>query len=224
MKLQGFKRSALVGALRGYILLAVIHTLSYEGIGYDTDCRGSALGLDYHTVSSLRSSTDIALFLAQLGILAPLACLLGALLGVVFDRMAQTTPQPKLRMIQKIVFPILFFFIFNFVSAQLFLVQEAKPFDAHSWRTVMFVDRRALVDDLISHHKLKSMTVQEAEDLLGPPDKDAEPWYRIAKHPDTPCLAYDMGKITFKYGMCLALYYDKDKKIDDFEITRYKYW
>jgi len=160
----------------------------------------------------------------QLALLAPLGCILGALLGVAFDQIAQATARRSLRLVDKIGFPILFVFFFVGLWAQLFLVHEDIPFSSQGWRSVMLINRRAMINDLTSHHKLQGLTVQDVQKLLGPPDKDVEPWPHCSKHPDSPCLAYDLGYVSLKYGDCLALYYDKDKKIQDWEITCYKYW
>ncbi len=70
-----------------------------------------------------------------------------------------------------------------------------------------------MIHDLTSRYKLKGMKTQEAQKLLGPSDKDAEPWPDCSKHPDSPYLPYDLGHLTFKYGLCLVLYYDKDQTV-----------
>jgi hypothetical protein len=79
---------------------------------------------------------------------------------------AQATTKPPLRVLEKIGFPILFFFLFLGAWGELFQVQQQEPFDTKRWRTVMFMERRTMIDDLTSHHKLKGMTVQEAQKQL----------------------------------------------------------
>lgn len=107
---RNLKRSTLVGSIRGFLLIGAIYTLEYIGISSDVYARGRALGLEWRQITSVASLFEGMLFCKQLAMIAPLGCILGAAAGVFFDRVAQITTRPSLRLLEKLGFPILFSF------------------------------------------------------------------------------------------------------------------
>lgn len=206
------KRSALLGAIRALVIVSLFSLMYRDDI--NLDC--APLPQHYWEIPP----EEARLLGLKLLIMAPFMSLIGAIAGVVIDRLRHSAHNRYYRTALNIFMPFIFFAAITRCFFGLTFSESEKPFTQQAWKQGRINDRSCMVDDLIKHRKLIGMSKHDVENLLGQDEPDASPWRPKSSG---SCLSYDLGHRTTKYGGCFVLYY-KDDQITDYEMTFYKYF
>lgn len=203
-------KSALIGALRGLAIAFVLSFMFQDDINLD---------LVGFSMQQLSTPVEAQLWLQKMLIITPLILLVGAVAGIVIDKLRDSSRKRFYRQTLAVIMPILFLFIVTRIYVALSFSHQEVVFSRDSWQHGLINERFYMVNDLLKRQKLVGMSLKDVLELLGESEPDAEP-----RHPksDCQCLAYDLGHRSTKYGSCLALYY-KDGHISDYEVTFYKF-
>lgn len=206
------KRSALLGAIRALVIVSLFSLMYRDDI--NLDC--APLPQHYWEIPP----EEARLLGLKLLIIAPLMSLIGAIAGVVIDRLRHSAQNRYYQTALNIFMPLLFFAVITRCFFGLSLSEPEKPFTQQAWKYGRINDRYSMIHDLIKHKKLIGISREDVEKLLGNDEPDASPWIRKSSG---SCLSYDLGHRSTKYGGCFVLYYTNDH-ITDYETTFYKYF
>lgn len=206
------KKSALIGAMRALLIALFLCLLYRDDINLDV------AGLPQHYWEI--PVEEARLLGLKLLILTPLVSLLGAITGIVIDRLRDSASNRYYRAVMAIFMPFLFCCAIGKCILAISFSHPDLVFTKAAWQHGLINERFYMVKDLTKNRKLIGMSVKDVKELLGDSEPDAYPW---KKESEDECLAYDLGHRSTKYGACLALYY-RDDRITQSEITFYKYW